>query len=187
MNQGLLDIINEQGEIIGQAPRDQIHREGLLHREINVWFYTPDGKIIFQHRSPDKQSAAGKLDATVGGHVEPGTDFLQTAVQEALEETGLTIRPQDLKLLASLRRTFHLRPDFTNNIISNAYSYRYDGKIEDLRVEPGQAQGFEAWPIQDLFTLSPEQAKRFVFPIFGDDALNIFRTIQQLVKEGSAA
>ena len=69
----LLEIINEHDEVIGLETRGKIHQDGLLHREIHVWFITPNGEIIFQHRAKDKDTYPDKLDATVGGHVEPGT------------------------------------------------------------------------------------------------------------------
>lgn len=36
-----LNIVDEAGEIIGFDTRENIHNQGLLHREIHVWFYTP--------------------------------------------------------------------------------------------------------------------------------------------------
>ena len=43
-----LDIIDEQENIIDQISRDEVHTKGLLHREVHVWLYTLDNKIIFQ-------------------------------------------------------------------------------------------------------------------------------------------
>jgi len=67
----ILEIVNENDEVIGLENRTKIHTEGLLHREIHVWFITPNGEIVFQHRAKDKDTYPDKLDATVGGHVEP--------------------------------------------------------------------------------------------------------------------
>lgn len=35
-----LNIVDEDGNIIGEETRENIHKQGLLHREIHVWFYT---------------------------------------------------------------------------------------------------------------------------------------------------
>ena len=70
-----LNIVNEEGEIVGVETREDIHNQGLLHRECHVWFYTPAGEIIFQHRAKDKDTYPDLLDATVGGHVEIGSDY----------------------------------------------------------------------------------------------------------------
>lgn len=63
-----------------KKPRENIHNQGLLHREIHVWFYTPKGEIIFQHRAKDKDTYPDLLDATVGGHVEINSDYENTAL-----------------------------------------------------------------------------------------------------------
>ena len=83
-----LNIVDENGEIIGENTRENIHNQGLLHREIHVWFYTPKGEIIFQHREKDKDTYPDLLDATVGGHVEIGSDFVKQThekIAKALE------------------------------------------------------------------------------------------------------
>ena len=77
-----LNIIDEDGKIIGEETRENIHNRGLLHREIHVWFYTAKDEIIFQHREKDKDTYPDLLDATVGGHVEIGSDYENTALQE---------------------------------------------------------------------------------------------------------
>src|ERR1035437_3863166 len=98
-NKGLLDIINENDVVIGQDTRENVHKKGLLHREIHVWFITPDGQMIFQHRAKDKDTYPDLLDATVGGHVEPGATYEETAIKEMEEETGLKAEKEDLHIL----------------------------------------------------------------------------------------
>ncbi|HZJ41249.1 MAG TPA: hypothetical protein VFD16_03225, partial [Candidatus Saccharimonadales bacterium] len=71
----LLNIVDANDNIIGERERAEIHRLGLLHREIHVYFLTPDKKFIFQHRAKDKDSYPDLLDATVGGHVEIGDTY----------------------------------------------------------------------------------------------------------------
>lgn len=66
-NKQMLEIIDENDNVIGLETREKIHKEGLLHREIHVWFFTPRGEIIFQHRVKDKDIYPDLLDATVGG------------------------------------------------------------------------------------------------------------------------
>lgn len=83
--ENILDIVDENDQIIGQATRDKIHRQGLLHREIHVYFITPQQEIIFQHRAKDKETFPDLLDATVGGHVEIGDSYELTAIKETEE------------------------------------------------------------------------------------------------------
>jgi len=62
-----LNIVDEEGNIVGEETRENIHKNGLLHREIHVWLYTPNREIIFQHRAKDKDTYPDLLDASVGG------------------------------------------------------------------------------------------------------------------------
>ena len=61
----MLEVINENDNVVGFETRAKIHQDGLLHREIYIWFFTPNGEIIFQHRAKDKDTYPDKLDATV--------------------------------------------------------------------------------------------------------------------------
>jgi isopentenyldiphosphate isomerase len=176
-----LNIVDESGKIIGEETRENIHNQGLLHREIHVWFYTPKGEVIFQHREKDKDTYPDLLDATVGGHVEIGSDYENTSLQELAEETGIKIEKNNLAFIQMVRsKTFDIATNKTNNVIRAIYAYRYDGKFEDLKVEKGKAIGFESWPLEKIFNISDEDRKRFIPAILEEEILNIFRKIQKL-------
>jgi len=176
-----LNIVDENGKIIGEETRENIHDQGLLHREIHVWFYTPKGEIIFQHREKDKDTYPDLLDATVGGHVELGSDYENTASQELTEETGIKTEKNNLVFIQMIRsKTFDTATNKTNNVIRAIYAYRYEGKVEDLKVEKGKAIGFESWPLEKIFNISDEDRKRFIPAILEEGVLNIFRKIQKL-------
>ena len=177
-----LNTVDESGKIIGEDTRENIHNKGLLHREIHIWFYTPKGEIIFQHREKDKDTYPDLLDATVGGHVEIDSDYENTALQELVEETGIKIEKKNLAFIQMVRsKTFDTATDKTNNVIRAIYAYRYEGKVEDLKVEKGKAIGFESWPLEKIFNISDEDKKHFIPSIFEEDNLNIFKKIEKLI------
>lgn len=70
--QELLDVVDEHDRVIGQATRERIHKEGLLHREIHVYFYNSVGDILFQKRGSDVDMNPDVLHSSVGGHVDAG-------------------------------------------------------------------------------------------------------------------
>jgi len=177
-----LNIVDEAGNIVGEDTRENIHNNGLLHREIHVWFYTPKGEIIFQHREKDKDTYPDLLDATVGGHVEIGSDYENTALQELAEETGIQARGNNLTFIQMVRsKTFDIATNKINNVIRAIYAYCYEGKVNDLKVEKGKAIGFESWPLEKIFNISDKDKTRFVPAILKEEGLGIFRKIQKLI------
>ena len=182
MKEEQLEIINENDEVIGHESRKVIHQKGLLHREIHIWFMTPNREIIFQHRAKDKDTYPDLLDATVGGHVDPGMSYDDTALKECKEETGIKPDPSKLKLVKKmLKKSFDEVTKLTNNTIRSQYVYLFDGDISDLKVEERKAIGFEAWKIDSLHNLSQEDRKKFIPLILSDDMLNLFDDGQKLL------
>ena len=160
---GFLNIVNEDDEIIGVASREDIHRQGLRHREIHVIFITPKNEIIFQHRAKDKDTYPDLLDATVGGHVEIGQSYEEAVIKETEEETGLKLKISDLKFVGKVKREG--RDETTgkiNNVFNRRYLYIYSGKINDLKIEVGKGIGFEAWPLDKILNISDSDKNKFI-------------------------
>ncbi|MBU4347907.1 NUDIX domain-containing protein [Patescibacteria group bacterium] len=177
-----LNIIDEKENIIGEDTRENIHSQGLLHREVWVWFYNSKGEIIFQYRGKNKDTFANLLDATVNGHVELGESYEDAVIRETKEETDISISLDSIKSTEKIRGEFY-DPiiNKTNNIIRAVYIYKYDGEIKDLKVEVGEGLGFEIYPIEKIFNISDEQKKKFVPQIFDEKSLEVFREIKELI------
>jgi 8-oxo-dGTP pyrophosphatase MutT (NUDIX family) len=177
----LLNVVNDNDEIVGVEDRRKIHKDGLLHREVNVWFYTPEHELVFQHRAKDKDTFPDLLDATVGGHVDMGDSYPTAATREAEEETGLKIRVEDLMPLEKLKlKTFDSATGNTNYAFRTRYAYLFKDDLADLRIEKGKAVGFETYPIDLILSADEEFKKRFVPSVFDPQVLESFRRISTL-------
>lgn len=129
-----LEIINDKGEIIGLALRSEVHgNPHLMHRVVHVLVFNEKGEILLQKRSINKDVAPGKWDTSVGGHVNPGEDLLDSAIREMEEELG--IKRKDLKYLYSY---VHTNPFETEHVTtfcvthSGSITFNRD-EIEDVR------------------------------------------------------
>lgn len=177
-----LNIVDEKGKIIGEESRERIHKDGLLHREIHVWLYTPKREIIFQHRAKDKDTFPDLLDASVGGHVEIGDSCKETAVKELGEEAGLKVKESDIVYITTTKtKNFDEVTGMTNHALREIFTYRFDGNISELTVENGKSLGFEAWSIDTILNISEEDRSRFIPSILSEKALGIFRNIDKLI------
>ncbi|MFH1661694.1 MAG: NUDIX domain-containing protein [Candidatus Falkowbacteria bacterium] len=158
-----LNIIDDNDNIIGTEDRKIIHKNGLLHREVHVYFVTPKNEIIFQHRAKDKETFPDLLDATVGGHVEIGDDYKISAVKETIEETGVSIKISDLIPIDKVHKIS--KDNVTkkiNHTFRQNYIYIYDGKVKNLKIEVGEGMGFVAYTIKKLLNLNDTEKSKFI-------------------------
>lgn len=143
-NKRLLDIVNENDEIVGSESRTQAHKLGLLHREVHVWMFDKDKNIFFQKRGLHRPSA-GALDATVGGHVNKGENYLEAAIREAKEEAGISIKPKDLTFINKFKKVTNHNEnglgETINNFIRSVYVYNDPISEKALKKETGIPRG----------------------------------------------
>lgn len=175
----VLDVVDENDVIIGQASRAEIHDKGLLHREVYVVLVTPDRKVIFQRRAKDKDTFPGMLDTAVGGHVELGQSYEDAVLREVEEETGLRLKIADMTHITKFIGNY---PDAVTNRINHSfrqhYAYLYTGELADLQVEGGAGEGFEAIALDDLYARS-SPATNDVIPVLLDNEYQaVYRAVE---------
>lgn len=86
MEEELLDIVTEEGEIIKTLSRSEVHgNPSLIHRVVHVLVFNSRGELLLQKRSANKDVAPGKWDTSVGGHVNSG-ESLETALKREMQE-----------------------------------------------------------------------------------------------------
>ena len=107
MSEEIFDIVNERDEVIGQAPRNEVHARGLWHRAVHVLVFNARGEVFLQKRSMLKDTARGKWDSSSSGHVDTGEDYDTCAVRELREEIGLVVTqaPQRLFKIDARKET----------------------------------------------------------------------------------
>ena len=85
-----LPIVNEKGEVAGQAPRSKVHNVSkLLHPVVHMHVINRGKAILLQKRAPSKEVFPGKWDTAVGGHISAGEKLEDAFKREAYEEIGL--------------------------------------------------------------------------------------------------
>ncbi|MCL2017444.1 MAG: NUDIX domain-containing protein [Alphaproteobacteria bacterium] len=91
----MLDVYDANRRYIGTADRDVVHNAGLWHKTVHCWvsISSAPGKnwMVFQRRSRDLESNAGKLYTTASGHVLAGEKLSDAYAREIKQEIGLDI------------------------------------------------------------------------------------------------
>ncbi|QDU81801.1 putative Nudix hydrolase YfcD [Polystyrenella longa] len=100
MTEEIFDIVNERDEVIGQAPRSQVHAEKLLHRAVHVFVFNSQGEMLLQKRTATKDEYPNCYTSSASGHVSAGETYDETAPRELEEELGITGNLQRLKKIA---------------------------------------------------------------------------------------
>ena len=85
----IFDVVNDRDEVIGSAPRNEVHRLGLMHRATHVLVFNSRGELFLQKRSQKKDRQPGLWDSSASGHVDKGETYDACAARELKEELGL--------------------------------------------------------------------------------------------------
>jgi isopentenyldiphosphate isomerase len=117
------DIVDENDNVIGSAPRHLCHgNPALVHRVAHVLVFNRAGELLLQKRAMSKDVQPGKWDTSVGGHLDPGENYLQAAYREMEEELGIRDVPLTFLYPSQMRNSFE-----SENVAT--YLACYDGPI----------------------------------------------------------
>ncbi|MFR9800256.1 NUDIX domain-containing protein [Streptomyces sp. MS06] len=90
----ILDIVDDQDRVVGQAPRGRVYAEGLRHRCVFVQARDAAGRLFVHRRTPTKLVFPSRYDMFVGGVVGAGETYDEAALREAEEELGVSGLPR---------------------------------------------------------------------------------------------
>ncbi|HXX58068.1 MAG TPA: NUDIX domain-containing protein [Thermodesulfovibrionales bacterium] len=158
-----LEIVNDEGEVIGTAPRSEIHgNPSLMHRVVHALLFNGQGELLLQKRSQKKDVAPGKWDTSVGGHVSPGEELSVAAKREMEEELG--VAGYDLDYLYSYR---HSNP-YETELVST-YRCIYDGTLDRISFNREEIDEVRFWSLKEVQEMLGKQ-------ILSDNFEDEFRT-----------
>ena len=123
------EIVDDDDQVIGLRPRSECHgNPDLVHRVSHVPCIQFRRKSVAAETLSAQGCSAGKWDTSVGGHVDPGENYLQAAYREMEEELGVTGQPLKVLYPSKIRNNFE-----SENVMT--YLVVYDGKICFNRTE----------------------------------------------------
>lgn len=88
-NDELIDLVDEEGSIIGQSLRSVVYAKGLKnYRVVDVFVKNPKGEFFICKRAPHKTIAPGKYESC-GEHIHPGESDIDAARRGVRKEFGI--------------------------------------------------------------------------------------------------
>ena len=153
----LIDIVDDNDNVTGQATWEEMHEKSLLHRSANVFIFNSKGEIFLHRRNRSLPLYPGMYDVKAGGIVQAGESYEEAARRELKEDLG--IEGAKLEYLFSLK----FRSPHDNN---NRKVFRcvYDGEIrlQEEEIESGRfVTVIEARKMMAEGKLSPSAVKVF--------------------------
>lgn len=150
----IFDIVDENDEVVGSAPRREVHARGLLHRAVHVLIFNSAGEVFLQRRSPRKDNHPDKWDSSCSGHVDTGENYVEGALREIGEELGLwDLTPAFLEVLFKLDACEETGQEFVW-----VYRARHEGPFE---LNPDEISGGRFFPPEVVTQLMAEHPDQF--------------------------
>ena len=143
----VLFTVDENNQPITPAARQKVHTEAIWHRTNDIVVMNSKNEILCSKRSRLKDISPGLWDASFGGHVLAGVDDMTSALDELKEEAGLEPNRSDLDFVSIVR---HSEPQKNNNEFRYLYIYRWDGPLNELKLEEDEVDEVKWVPIDDI-------------------------------------
>jgi 16S rRNA (adenine1518-N6/adenine1519-N6)-dimethyltransferase len=98
-------VVDENDQVLGDAPRGEVHGNNLRHRAVHLFIFNRQGELFLQKRSRWKDRHPLLWDSSAAGHVEAGEDYNETAARELEEELGVKAELTRVSKLPCSERT----------------------------------------------------------------------------------
>ena len=136
-----LEIVDERGNVIGLARRSEIHANpSLIHRVVHALVFSPEGELLLQKRSRNKDVAPGEWDTSVGGHAGVGEEPSLAVEREMEEELGIVCPG------AEYLYTYLYSSPYETELVTT-YRCTYAGEFRINREEIDEAR---FWPLEKI-------------------------------------
>lgn len=124
----LWDVYDENRNLTGRLHRrGESLKKGEYHLVVHVWMLNGRGEFLITRRSANK--GFPNMWESTGGSALAGDDSLAAALREVKEETGLILRPEKGKCVASYRRADNFQ---------DIWLFHQDFDLKDAVLQPGE-------------------------------------------------
>ncbi len=135
----LVDVLDDDGRVVGRATRREMRARRLPHRSTYVLVFNHRGELFVHLRTATKDVYPSHWDVCAGGVVGGGESFDDGAARELREELGVS---------APLERLFPFRYDDPSTIVhGTVYRATHDGPF---RLQPEEIVRGEFAPIDEI-------------------------------------
>lgn len=179
-----VDLLDENGKIIGVQDKKVAHRTGAWHRSVHLYLVNDKGEILLQLRTADKDIYPSVWDISVGGHVGAGEDTTITACREMGEELGILAKPEDFRYLSTVKEVLKTG-SYTSSEFVDVFLIRKNVTEKDITMQESEVADFKFVPLKTFFDMVDRKDKQ-LFPHYDEYSL-VLPTLKSLDHELSGA
>jgi isopentenyl-diphosphate Delta-isomerase len=178
-----LILVDEANRAVGAAPKQAVHRAGLLHRAFSIFMVDDRGQVLLQQRNPRKYHSGGLWANSCCGHPRPGERTLTAARRRLNEELGVS-DPLTFGFFA------RYRGDLDNGMQENEFVFVYFGQLRTHpRPDPAEIAKLEFASVGEVDRRISHGPDAFAFWLkhyFHHHRGDIARCANQAARQGSA-
>src|SRR5215469_11847075 len=144
----LLLVVDESDRELSPKPRQTVRMQRLWSRTAHAWVINSQHQILCHQRSVLKDTNPGLWTHHFGGHCRPGDSYLDAAIRELAEETGMNVASAQLKFVK-------MNKWINGRKFQAVFLLNWDGDVADLK--------FEQDEIQTVAWLRPKEISNSIF------------------------
>jgi isopentenyldiphosphate isomerase len=128
-----VDVLDQSGNLTGRkVPREEAHQKGLWHRVAHIWVANSTGDVLIQKRSSQKISYPNMWGMACEGHISAGQEPIDGALRELKEELNLNLKPGQIDLIFTYKRSVRYSKTFIGNHFIDVYMAKKDIDLSEL-------------------------------------------------------
>ena len=148
-------LVDDCDQPLGSMEKLRAHREGVLHRAVSVYLFTPAGEVLLQRRDGGKYHCGGLWSNTCCGHPLPGEDTAAAARRRLEEEMGLRCGLTPIF-------TLQYRLPLANGLIEHEVGHVFFGiSSQTPRPNPAEVMDYRYLPMAALLDETRREPARF--------------------------
>jgi isopentenyldiphosphate isomerase len=142
MESELIKTFDEDGNELGIATREEVHKQGYWHETFHCWFISRKEDrsfLYFQLRSELKKDYPNLLDITAAGHIL-AHESVQDGIREVSEEVGIEVSFQELSQLGVIKYSV-VNGELLDKELANVFLNDYQGTMDDFKLQMEEVSG----------------------------------------------
>lgn len=116
-------VVDEKDNVLGEMPKMEAHRKGVLHRAFSILIFNSRGDLLLQRRALSKYHTPGLWTNTCCSHPDKDGDMKRLAEDRLEIEMGFRVPLEH-------RFEFIYRAEVNNDLIEHEYDHVFTGVFD---------------------------------------------------------